>query len=175
MTSNQQSGAAAGSDDSVLSSYLHSHIVAAAAGVRLFEQASKVWKDSPHGTTLKRLRDEVNADKAELESVAHQLDLGIPLHKQALAWAGSQLSRFNPLNPWRTRGNLGSQLELEALETAVQGKVLLWNTLLQLADDDERINAGQIERLRGRAQGQVSDIDALLRETVPERFRQGAD
>src|SRR6476469_7651588 len=84
MKDRQLSGTA--SDDDVLSNYLHSHIVAAASGVRLFERAARVWKDSPHGTTLDQLRADVAADKAELESMAHQLGLGVPPSKRALAW-----------------------------------------------------------------------------------------
>jgi hypothetical protein len=38
----------------MLARYLHGHPVAAASGEKLFGQASKVWRASPHGQT--RLR-----------------------------------------------------------------------------------------------------------------------
>lgn len=171
MKDRQLSGTA--SDDDVLSNYLHSHIVAAASGVRLFERAARVWKDSPHGTTLDRLRADVAADKAELESMAHQLGLSLPPSKRALAWTGSQLARVNPMNPLHSRGSVAGQLELEALETAVTGKSLLWETLLLLSADDSRLDPGRLERLRARAQDQLSRVDTILRATVPERFRTG--
>jgi hypothetical protein len=161
-----------GSDDGVLAKYLHSHIVAAASGVRLFEQAAIVWKDSPHGTTLTRLTQEVDADRAELESLAARLGMAMPAGKKPLAWIGAQLSKVNPLNPLRSRGNFSGQLELETLETAVQGKRLLWETLILLAPVDERLDASELERLSGRAKEQIGAIHDILRSTVPERFRE---
>ncbi|MCZ2401920.1 hypothetical protein IV498_01650 [Paenarthrobacter sp. Z7-10] len=161
-----------GSDEGVLGNYLHSHIVAAASGVRLFEQATKVWKHSSHASTLARLTQEVDADKTDLESLAARLGLAMPAGKQPLAWIGAQLSKVNPLNPLRSRGSFSGQLELETLETAVQGKRLLWETLLLLAAADSRLDASELERLDGRAKEQISEIHKILLSTVPERFRE---
>lgn len=160
-------------DDSMLASYLHSHLIAASAGERLFEQAAKVWRDSPHGSTLSRLAAEVGEDKAELEAITQRLDVALPAYKRNAAWLGAQLSKIDPLNPLRSpRGHTG-QLELEALVSAVTGKSLLWETLLLLSQGDVRIDALQMEKLHDRALKQIREIADIMRDTAAARFHAG--
>jgi len=51
-----------------LSAYLHSHLTAASAGERLFEQAAKSWRDTAHAGEVGRLAAEVSEDKRALET-----------------------------------------------------------------------------------------------------------
>jgi len=56
-----------------LAAYLHSHLTAASAGERLFEQAAKSWRDTAHAGEVGRLAAEVSEDKRALEEVCEQL------------------------------------------------------------------------------------------------------
>ncbi len=169
MDSNQRSEAT--TDDDVLAAYLHTHLLAASSGERLFEQAVKACKGTAREATLARMTADVAEDKASLESISHQLRLHMPVYKEAVAWVGAQASRLGPLNPLHHRGGLIGQLELEALISAVTSKSLLWKTLLTVAEDDQRIEKDHIGTLLKRAQGQMADLEEMLRATIPERFR----
>jgi hypothetical protein len=156
--------------DRSLGAYLHSHLIAAAAGERLFEQATKTWKDTPYGDSLARLTGEVGADKAALYGIAEGLGLAIPTYKKPFAWVGAHLASLGPLNPLHGKGGATGHLELEALVTAVTGKSLLWKTLVILSRTDPRIGQDKVAHLLDRATEQLRELENLLLETTAERF-----
>jgi hypothetical protein len=156
--------------ESSLAAYLHSHLIAAAAGERLFGQAAKTWKDSPRGETIGRLATEVSEDKAALEGIAEGLGLGMPAYKKPFAWTGAHLASLGPLNPLHARTGAAEQLELEALISAVTGKSLLWKTLVLLSRTDPRIGHEPVTNLLDRATGQLRELEGLLLDTAAERF-----
>ncbi|MBT1001571.1 hypothetical protein KIH31_03055 [Paenarthrobacter sp. DKR-5] len=168
MSENPNASAAADSD--ALARYLHSHQIAAASGERLFEQAAKVWKDTPQYEALARLAVEVDEDKAELDALAHRLNAGISAPKNVIAWLGSQISKVDPINPFRTPHGATGQLELEALVTAVTGKSLLWETLQLVARSDSRIDAGRMQELLDRADRQIRELKDILNASSAARF-----
>ena len=157
-------------DDDVLAQYLHSHLIAASSGKHLFEEASKVWSGTPHGPTVERLAREISEDRDDLERIVQGLGLDLPAYKKAAAWVGAQVSKIDPMNPSHSPGGHTGQLELEALISAVNGKSLLWETLLLLSEDDVRIDALQMERLHDRALKQVQDLSDIMRSTARARF-----
>ncbi|GAB3563345.1 hypothetical protein GCM10027405_17770 [Arthrobacter alkaliphilus] len=153
-----------------LAAYLHSHLIAAAAGERLFGQAAKTWKGSARAETIARLRTEVRTDKTALEAIAASLGMGMPGYKKPFAWAGALLGSLGPVNLLHIRTGAAEQLELEALISAVTGKSLLWKTLLGLSGSDPRIRKDEVALLLERAAGQIRELTDLLAETIPERF-----
>lgn len=156
--------------DNSLRGYLHSHLMAASAGERLFEQAAKSWAGSAQGAELSRLAAEVGEDKSALEEICEKLQSGLPGHKKPLAWIGAHLATLDPLNPTHSRDGAAGQLELEALIAAVSGKLLLWKTLTVLSGVYQAIDQGQIQRLLERALGQIRDLETLLLDTSPGRL-----
>lgn len=165
----RQTGRSATAENS-LAAYLHTHLIAAAAGERLFGQAARTWKDSTQGQAIARLRTEVHTDKTALEAITGALGLDIPGYKKPFAWAGALLGSLGPLNPLHARTGAAEQLELEALISAVTGKSLLWKTLLRLSATDPRIRHEELTLLLERSTGQLRELEDLLEETVPERF-----
>ncbi|MGY2746595.1 hypothetical protein [Arthrobacter sp. UYCu723] len=152
------------------SAYLHSHLMAASAGERLFEQAAKSWAGSPLGTELSRLAVEVSEDKAALQEICEQMHVDMPAYKKPLAWIGAHLAALDPLNPMHSPDGAAGQLELEALIAAVSGKVLLWKTLIVLTSTDLEIDQNRIQRLLDRAVGQIRDLEPLLLDTSGSRL-----
>jgi hypothetical protein len=153
-----------------LAAYLHTHLIAAAAGEHLFGQAAKAWKDSSHAETLSRLTMEVGADKAALERITDGLGLGVPAYKKPFSWIGAHLASLDPLNPLHARAGAAGQLELEALISAVTGKALLWKTLVLLSRTDPRLEQDQAIQLLDRATEQLRELEKLLLDTAAERF-----
>jgi hypothetical protein len=161
-------------DGHSLSAYLHGHLTAATAGERLFEQAAKSWRDTPHAVDLGRLAAEVSEDKRALEDICERLHSRMPPYKSALAWAGAQFAALSPLNPVHSIRGAKGQLELESLISAVTGKLLLWKTLRVLSRDDHRIDPGRMEHLSTRAGEQIRTLETLLLDTCATRFAPAA-
>jgi hypothetical protein len=157
-------------DDNSLSAYLHSHLIAAAAGERLFEQAAKSWDGTPHGATLSHLAAEVSADKAALHEFSDQLHLHMPAYKKPLSWISAQIGKLDPLNPLHSADGATGQLALEGLVSAVTGKSLLWKSLIVLSRTDNRIDPTTVNRFLDRANEQIRELELLLLDTTPERL-----
>lgn len=156
--------------DNSLRAYLHSHLMAASAGERLFEEAAKSWAGMPSGAQLSRLAAEVREDKAALQEICELMHADMPDHKKPLAWIGAHLAGVDPLNPTHSPDGAAGQLELEALVAAVSGKVLLWKTLIALSGAYEDIDEGRIQRLLDRAVGQIRELEPLLLDTSARRL-----
>jgi hypothetical protein len=153
-----------------LAAYLHAHLTAATSGERLFEQAAKSWRDTPHSADVRRLAAEVSEDKRELEEICRQLHASMPGYKRAFAWLGGQVAALSPLNPTHSIRGAKGQLELESLVSAVSGKLLLWKTLRVLARDDDRIDPDRMDRLANQAAEQIRTLETLLLDTCAVRL-----
>jgi hypothetical protein len=156
--------------EDTLAAYLHSHLIAAAAGERLFGQAAKTWEDSPYGDTLGRLAKEVSADKAALQDITNGAGLRIPAYKVPFVWIGTRIAALGPLNPLHARTGAPGQLEIEALISAVTGKSLLWKTLVLLSQAHPRIEHERVAGLLDRATEQLRELEGILLDTATERF-----
>lgn len=158
-------------DDKLLVGYLQDHIMAADSGAQVFEEARKLWAETPYAERIQALSADIEQDRQELKDIASGLGADLSAFKTAISSVGRTLSRLNPLNPTGSRSGLPGQLELEGLHTAVAGKECLWLTLEKLSEQDSRIDAGQQRRLIDRARDQQGRISELIRETAAIRFR----
>ncbi len=158
-------------DQELLSKYVQDHMMAAHSGVKLFEEAKKVWAGTDVGRRLASMTAEIQNERVELNKIASRLKIKVPLSKRLMSRTGHTLSRLNPLNPTGSRDRLPGQLELEALHAAVAGKECLWHTLATLSHDDPRISEPQIQRLLEQAKDQQHRIANIISETAATRFR----
>ncbi|WP_026535081.1 hypothetical protein [Arthrobacter sp. H14] len=159
-------------DDELLSAYLQDHIMAADSGAKVFDEARKLWADTPYGERIQGLSADIEADRQELRAIGRSLGMQLSPIKTVVSRVGRTLSHLNPLNPTGSRSGLPGQLELEGLHTAVAGKECLWRTLERIAQRDTRINAEQQKRLIERAEDQQNRIMELVLETAEIRFRE---
>lgn len=158
-------------DDKLLASYLQDHIMAADSGAQVFEEARKLWAETPYAERIQALSADIEQDRQELKDIASGLGAQLSPLKTAISSIGRNLSRLNPLNPTGSRSGLPGQLELEGLHAAVAGKECLWLTLEKLSEQDGRIDPAQQRRLIERANNQQDRVVELIRETAAIRFR----
>lgn len=158
-------------NDKLLTGYLQGHIAAADSGAQVFEEARKLWEETPYGERIQALSADVEQDRRELRNLANQLGAELSVVKSAISFIGRKLSHLSPLNPTGDREGLPGQFELEALYSAVSGKECLWQTLQTLSREDARLEATQLQRLKERAVDQKSRITGLIQDTAAARFR----
>src|SRR3712207_1441274 len=88
-------------------------------------------------------------------------DLGIGRdHPKVLAaWVAEKVGRLKPNGQILGYSPLSKLVELETLALGIEGKVCLWRTLLEVADEDERLDRDYLGRLAERAERQRDEVE----------------
>lgn len=156
-------------NDDEFAPYLVHHLLAASAGVQLFRAAARTWRDTEHGPDLRRVTEAVDADRRELAALVRRLGYRVPPVRRVVGVVSAVAARIDPINPLRRRGSQATELELEALESAVDAKESLWDTLLSLPPTPG-LDRAALQRLQKRAGEQRERMTAIRRATVAARF-----
>ena len=62
-------------------------------------------------------------------------------------------------------------MELEGLALGVTGKLGLWKALRELVDEEPRLDAAELDRLRERAERQQAELEEHRLRAAREAFR----
>lgn len=151
------------SDVNWLTPYLRDHYAGASAGVQLFDRVASGHSDPEVRSAVAGLREDVARDKKALGSM--MTAVGVPQLSvtMLLGMVGEYVGRLKPNGSLLQRSPGSDVLELEAMGAAVQGKSRVWETLLVLAQDDERLDAERLQGLLDRAHGQREQLIELHR------------
>ena len=142
--------------------YLNDHYAGSTAGVELAKRAANNSRDNAEfGPALAALASEIDEDRDALKRIMDRLDVSEDRIKATLFSLGEKVGRLKPNGHLLQRSPLSRVVELEGLITGVSGKLSLWRTLLELAERDERLDAGELEVLAGRAEDQLLRLHAL--------------
>jgi hypothetical protein len=144
-----------------LALYLKDHYAGSTGGLEVAKRTAKANAGTEFGGPLTRLAGEIREDRDALKRIMARCDVGPSPVKAALAWGAEKAGRFKPNGQVRGYSPLGRMVELEALVTGVSGKLSLWNALAQLAPADPRLDAAQLEDLKGRAEDQLARLHDL--------------
>jgi hypothetical protein len=89
--------------------------------------------------------------------------IGVPARRYKIygGWAAERLGHLKPNGVLYRRSGLSTFIELETLRLGVEGKTLIWRTLLVVASRDDRLDESQLRELLHRAQGQVDTLETL--------------
>jgi hypothetical protein len=142
--------------------YLNDHYAGSTAGVELAKRAAKSARgDAEFGPALTTLASEIDEDRDALKRIMDRLDVSEDRIKATLFSLGEKVGRLKPNGHILQPSPLSRVVELEGLITGVGGKLSLWRTLLELAERDSRLDAGELEVLAGRAEDQLLRLHAL--------------
>ncbi|HVV22716.1 MAG TPA: hypothetical protein VHF06_24990 [Pseudonocardiaceae bacterium] len=119
---------------------------------------------------LRRLAGDVAEDRASLIAVMQRLGVTVDQFKVALGWIGEKLGRLKLNGYLFGRSPLSTVIELEAMRLGVEGKAAGWRTLRTRADQDDRLDAAELDRLIERASGQIELLEALRVAAVQQAF-----
>lgn len=143
--------------------YLNDHLAGATAGQLMSRHLADHHRSSSHGGALHRVAEEIAEDR---QTLLEMMDtLGVPAHRHKV-YAGrlgekARLLKFN--GRLTRRSGLSDVLELETLRLGIEGKSLLWQTLLSLAPD-EGLDEARLRGLLDRARQQISTVENVRRE-----------
>lgn len=152
--------------DQYVKIYLQHHWVGATGGRDLFARAASSHSDGHAREQLSALTREVAEDRQALRDIADRFGVRQARVQQAVARVGEYFGRFKPNGALTQRSPLSDLVELEAMSLGVEGKKRCWLTLLTQAPDEPRLDAGQLEELIRRADGQLQVLADLHREAA---------
>ncbi|WP_067453215.1 hypothetical protein [Actinomadura macra] len=151
--------------------YLNDHLAGAAGGVELARRAAGAHGGTGEGERLRRLADDIAADRGALLSIIMSLGIPVRRYKSMAVWAAEKAGRLKFNGRLRSRSPLSDLLELEGLRLAVEGKAAGWRTLLTIVDEFPDLDAAELRVLEGRAQAQISVLEELRMAAVQKVFR----
>ena len=142
--------------------YLNDHYAGSTLGVELAKRAAKnSAENAEFGPPLATLATEIDEDRDALKRIMGRLDVSEDRIKASIFWLGEKVGRLKPNGELLHFSPLSRVVELEGLITGVGGKLSLWRTLLELAEREDRLDAGELEVLAGRAEDQLLRLHAL--------------
>jgi hypothetical protein len=154
----------------LLAIYLQDHLAGSTFGVELARRSRSANAGTGLGEFLARLATEIEEDRDALATLMALLGVRPDRLKSALGWAGEKAGRLKRNGRFVSYSPLSRVEELEALIAGVNGKLELWHTLRDLADDEERLDPEQLERLIARAESQVASLHDHHRAAVALAF-----
>ncbi|GES34707.1 hypothetical protein AB0G60_34585 [Streptomyces angustmyceticus] len=141
--------------------YLNDHLAGATFGIGLAKRIAHQHRHSARSTDLQRIADEIAQDRQSLLEVMDTLGVPARHYKIYGGWTAERLGRLKPNGALYRRSGLSTLIELEALRLGVEGKSLIWRTLLVVAAEEPRLDESQLHNLLDRARGQIETLEAL--------------
>jgi hypothetical protein len=146
-----------------LAIYLNDHLAGATAGVGRARLARGANEGTEFGGPLAVVCGEIEEDRASLESIMEELEIGRSRVKPAVGWLGEKLGRLKPNGQLRGYSPLSRVVDLEVLLLGISGKHRLWILLSEVLDDESSTDLPGLIR---RAEAQRSTIDDLQMRAV---------
>jgi hypothetical protein len=151
---------------SYLAIYLNDHLAGAIVGVELVRRIGKSNADEEaFAGRLDALREEIEADRATLETVIDGLGVSTDRIKPIGAWIVEKVARLKPNGQLRGYSPLSRVLELEGLGMGIMGKKSLWESLRD-GGEDVAVSGVEYGPLVARAADQRAVVDEMHRLAV---------
>ena len=153
-----------------LSIYLNDHLAGSTGGLEL----AKRTRGAEPGHRVRRAarahRDEIEQDRDALIRLMESLEIKRDHPKVAAGWVAEKLGRLKPNGQLTGYSPLSRLIELEGLAIGITGKQSLWDALLEVADEDARLDAEELRRLSTRAEEQREEVWKLRQRAAGEAF-----
>ena len=120
---------------------------------------------------LRKLAKEIQEDREALQAIMKRLEVGEDIPKKVGAWTAEKLGRLKPNGQLSGYSPLSRVVELEGLALGITGNLVLWKALRDLADEEPRLDAAELDRLRERAERQQHDMEEHRMRAAREAFR----
>ncbi len=143
-----------------LAHYLRIHLTGSAGGIELFGRGERMA--DPHArTVLSDIRRELVVERHQQLQMARRAGIR-PAPLLALgAKVGERISRLKPNGDPVRRTPLSDLVDLEAMRTAVSGKVAGWEALLSVAGHHEGLDRDELAALARQGERQLEQLGEL--------------
>jgi hypothetical protein len=154
----------------LLAVYANDHLAAATGGIELVSRMLGRHRGSRYEQKLEELLDELREERSAVRTSMAALGFPVRQYKQIGAWVGEKLSRAKLNGYLLSRSPLSDLVEFEFIATAVLAKRAGFETLLEIAAIDPRLDAGLLERLIAQADKQHDWLADARREVAADVF-----
>ena len=155
----------------LLGIYLNDHLAGSTVGMEVARRAARSNKGTGYGAFLRKLAKEIEQDREGLKDMMSRLEFGEDIPKKLGAWAFEKVGRLKPNGQLTGYSPLSRVVELEGLALGVTGKLALWKELHELVDEEPRLDAAELDRLRERAERQQVELEEHRLRAAREAFR----
>jgi hypothetical protein len=153
--------------------YLNDHLAGATFGIGLARRIAHQHRHSARSADLQRISEEIAQDRQTLLELMDALGVPALRYKVYGGWAAERLGRLKPNGVLYRRSGLSTFIELETLRLGVEGKTLIWRTLLVVAAGEPRLDESQLQDLLDRARGQIDTLEKLRLTAAAAIFSPG--
>ncbi|HSJ46345.1 MAG TPA: hypothetical protein VK923_16840 [Euzebyales bacterium] len=154
----------------LLGIYLNDHLMGSVGGSELARRCLSNNRETPLGTFLALLLEEILEDRRTLEDVMARLDMSVDWRKVVVASVGERVARLKLNGQLFGYSDLSRVIELEALCAGVALKRRLWHSLQKIRDRDPRIVDIDFAQLADRASSQLEGLERHRLEAVERAF-----
>jgi len=155
----------------LLGVYLNDHLAGSTVGMGLARRmAAAAEPGSERAAALSGLATEITRDRVALLRIMAALGVQVRGYKVFAAWAGEKAGRLKLNGHLLTRSPLSDLVETEFLRLTVENGAAGLRTLRELADRDDRLDAGWLGDLIARADRQASVLESLRSSTAQRVF-----
>jgi hypothetical protein len=154
----------------LLGIYCNDHLAASTGGIELVSRMLGTHRGTTYEPRLAELLDELREERSALRASMTALGLPVRQYKQVASWIGEKLSRAKLNGHLLSRSPLSDLVEFEFISTAVLAKRAGFETLLEIAAVDTRLDAALIERLISQADKQHHWLADARREVAANVF-----
>jgi hypothetical protein len=152
----------------LLGIYLNDHLAGATIGMELARRARGSNRDNEYGEVLGRIAQEIDEDRATLQQLMDRLEVRRDHTKVIFGWVAEKVGRLKPNGQLTGYSPLSRLIELESLALGITGKLSLWEALIEVADEDTRLDRAELGRLSQRTERQRADVWRLRQRAARE-------
>lgn len=143
--------------------YLNDHLAGANAVRALARRTAGALREPADRDRVKRMLGDIDADERALRTIMRRLDVPVRRRRIAAGWAAEKLGRLKLNGRLTKRSPLSDLVEIEALSLGVSADLAGWTLLRDLAETTPRLDADELDRLMGRAEGRLVRLERLRR------------
>jgi hypothetical protein len=148
-----------------LATYLNDHLLGATAGGELARRAARENEGSELGAFLTVLAADVEEDRETLKAIMGELGAKTDRAKVAAGWTAEKVGRLKPNAQLRGYSPLSPLVELEGLLIGIQGKLAMWRSLAEVAEE-LGLDRARLEELAARAERQQAELEGHRRDVA---------